>query len=221
MLNKISKRDYRQRAHSNPFKDLDVEIPTNPQEVDWTKYFANGSKPEFLDIGCGYGRFMFESAKIHKDNILGLEIREKVYEYVKNIIKQENLINVGVIKTNALLFLPNFFEEKSLKKVFVLFPDPHFKKRKQKGRVICCQMMNILEYILEDKGRLYISTDVKELFSDMVETVLKSGFFTRLSEEEAIKDDLYEVTYKNTDEALRAGVKSGHTFGAIFIKNKN
>lgn len=218
MSNKISKRDYRQRAHTNPFKDLDVEIPKNPSEVDWKKYFENGQQPDFLDIGCGYGRFMFESAKIHTENILGLEIRDKVFDYVEDMIKQENYKNVGVIKTNALLFLPNFFEKGTLKKIFVLFPDPHFKKRKQKGRVICPQMMNILEYILEDTGRLYISTDVKELYADMIQTVLDCDFFELMSESESIKDDLFEMTYKNTDEALRAGVKSGHTFGAIFVK---
>lgn len=220
MTNKISKRDYRQRAHTNPFKDLDVEIPKNPSEVHWSKYFENGQKADYLDIGCGYGRFMFECSKIHKENILGLEIRDKVHDYVKDMIIQEKYKNVGVIKTNALLFLPNFFDKGSLKKVFVLFPDPHFKKRKQKGRVICLQMMNILEYILEDTGRLYISTDVKDLYSDMVQTILESGFFELLPESEANKDNLYEMTYKNTDEALRAGVKSGHTFGAIFVKKQ-
>ncbi|EOB15042.1 methyltransferase-like protein [Nosema bombycis CQ1] len=79
-------------------------------------------------------------------------------------------------------------------------------------------MMNILEFILSKDGRLYISTDVKDLFSDMEATILECGYFQKLSEEESSRDDLFEITYRKTDEALRAGVKSGHTFGAIFTK---
>lgn len=44
--------------------------------------------------------------------------------------------NVGVVRGNAMKFLPNYFERGQLKKIFFLFPDPHFKVRKHKSRII-------------------------------------------------------------------------------------
>lgn len=215
-MSEISKRDYRQRAHANPFKDSDITIPKNPSSIDWSKLFENGKFPTFLDIGCGYGKFIMDLSKKSTENVLGLEIRDKVTEYVKAKIIENNLTNCAIIKTNALLFLPNFFKKNSLKKVFVLFPDPHFKKRKQKGRVICRQMISTIEYILNDTGKLYISTDVELLFNDMRNVILESKLFREVQNKE--EDCLYTMTFKNTDEAFRAGVKTGKTFASIFEK---
>ena len=44
--------------------------------------------------------------------------------------------NISVIRSNAMKFLPNFFERDQLTKIFFLFPDPHFKARKHKARII-------------------------------------------------------------------------------------
>ena len=41
-----------------------------------------------------------------------------------------------------------------------------------------------------------------------------SGFFIEEKEHEA--DPLFNMCYKDTDEALRAGVKSGHTYGRVY-----
>lgn len=213
MAKNISKRDYRCHAHTNPFRDSQLGVPQSPSDVDWTKHFENGEEPTFLDIGCGYGKFLMETAqKYPTENVLGIEIRDKVYEYVRQ--KSEAIGNCGIIKSNALLFLPNYFRPNSLKKIFVLFPDPHFKKRKQKGRIICKQMMQVLKYLLRDDGDLYVSTDVKELYQDMCKTITESKCFSEKKEIE--QDELLEMCHKSTDEANRAGIKSGHTFGKVF-----
>lgn len=209
----VSKRDYRCHAHTNPFKDTLIELPSNPDSVCWDKHFDNGVQPTFIDIGCGYGKFLIETAQQYPDeNVLGLEIRDKVAEFVEQ--KTKDTPNCSVIKTNALLFLPNFFKQCTLKKVFVLFPDPHFKKRKQKCRIICRQTMQVLKYLLEKDGQLYISTDVENLFNDMCQVIEESGCFEEMKNPE--DELLFERCYKRTDEAARAGVKSGHTFGRVY-----
>jgi tRNA (guanine-N7-)-methyltransferase len=217
----VAKKNYRQRAHTNPFKDMNIDIPRNPQSIDWLRYFRVDRRPEFADIGCGYGRFLMGVAEqVPEICILGLEIRDKVHDYVKAVIEKKEIPNAGVMRTNALIFLPNIFGEDQLSKIFILFPDPHFKKRKQKGRVVCRQMLDVYVYILRSGGRLYISTDVKELYDGMVETVGTCEYFHELTEEEKENDELYEMTFRSTDEALRAGAKTGHTFATIFEMDK-
>lgn len=213
MNKNISKKDYRCHAHTNAFKDNMADIPETPEDVNWSNYFINNKQPTFIDIGCGYGKFLMKTAEIYsEENVLGLEIRQKVYEFVNK--KTEEMDNCSVIRTNALFFLPNYFKKNSLKKIFVLFPDPHFKKKKQKGRVICKQMMGVFKYLLQEDGELYISTDVKDLFTDMCQVIEESNFF---KEDKNREDDvLFEMSYRGTDEAGRAGLKSGCTFGRVY-----
>ncbi|AFN84122.1 putative S-adenosylmethionine-dependent [Encephalitozoon romaleae SJ-2008] len=221
-LKNIKKGLYRQRAHANPFKDSNIVIPPNPQSVDWASYFEINRRPDFVDIGCGYGKFLMKVAEKNPGrNVLGLEIRDKVCAYVRANIENLRIPNAGVMRTNALIFLPNIFSGGQLSKIFILFPDPHFKKRKQKGRIVCQQMMEVYEYLLRNEGRLYISTDVEDLFDYMVDVILAHKGFEPLSEEEMNKDPLFYMISKDTDEALRAGVKTGKVFSKVFEIKKD
>jgi tRNA (guanine-N7-)-methyltransferase len=85
---------------------------------------------------------------------LGLEIREKVVEYVSNRILTERreegqAKNIAVLRTNAMKFLPNYFKKGQLKKMFFLFPDPHFKKQNQKRRIITFVLFFFLSNFVE------------------------------------------------------------------------
>lgn len=214
---KIGKKHFRCHAHTNTFKDTNILIPKSPDDINWGHHFKNGLSPEYVDIGCGYGKFLTQVAKIKPEiNILGMEIREKVVEYVKII--SSDLPNCDVVKTNGLIFLVNFFKSSSLSKIFILFPDPHFKKRKQKGRMVSRQTIRIFEYLLRKNGQVYISTDVHDLFKDMCAAFDESAAFQEIKVE---NDKIFEMCYKDTDEAHRAGVKSGKTFGRIYEVIKN
>lgn len=225
---KLKKSNFRCKAHTSSFKVIGLFIPPNPDAINWNDYFSNGQPPNSIDIGCGYGRFLFKASKILDHNILGIEIRKKVYEYSMLKKQKENIGNVGLMNTNALLFLQNIVKKNSLNNIFILFPDPHFKKSKQKGRIICKQSIKIFVYLLKLDGKLYISTDIKELYIYMKNIILESNSFIENDQAyEKINDniiynnnDLFELTYKGTDEASRAGVKTGEVYASIFSKIK-
>ena len=65
-------------------------------------------------------------------------------------------------------YLPCFFEKGQLEKMFFLFPDPHFKKSKHKWRIINQTLLAEYAYVLKvGVGRIYIATDVHDLFEWM------------------------------------------------------
>lgn len=74
--------------------------------------------------------------------MLGIEIRDKVVEYVQDRIERlrkehpGQYGNIAVEQTNAMKYLPNYFAKGQLKKMFFLFPDPHFKKSNHRRRII-------------------------------------------------------------------------------------
>lgn len=218
------KSDYRSRAHCNPFMEENMEIFDSPDSISWKNYYKTNEQPVFLDIGCGYGKFLIELANENTTkNICGIEIRKKIAEYVNKrieVLRENNneCHNAHVFNTNALIFLPNFFAGNSIEKIFILFPDPQFKKKKHKARIVCLQMIPMYHFLLKMNGRIYISTDVEELFVSMVESFKGFECFKRLCEEECNSDQLFKKTFTRTDESFRAAVKTGCTFAAIFEK---
>ena len=66
--------------------------------------------------------------------------------------------------TNAMKFLPQYFPKSSLSKIFLCFPDPHFKARKHKARIVSRQLCAEYAYVLKRGGGIvYTITDVEEL----------------------------------------------------------
>jgi len=153
------KRFYRQRAHSNPLSDHDFDYPASPEDMDWSPYFEeffqkhesdqNVSKNvEFLDIGCGYGGLLITLSSLYPETLmLGMEIRVKVADFVQDRIQalrqQEpgKYLNIACLRTNAMKYLPNYFQKHQLSKMFFLYPDPHFKQKKHKWRIITSNLL--------------------------------------------------------------------------------
>ena len=156
MIRKVSmpkKNKHRMRAHINPFNELNMPHPKNPEfaqwhlhfpsffgmvennkdhmvvntrkfQIDYENKFENPKKmlPTILDIGCGYGGLMFALTKHFPDNlILGQEIRDKLANFVAkkaNTIRinsgYKECMNVGVVRTNTMKTLHNYFERDSV-----------------------------------------------------------------------------------------------------------
>lgn len=108
----------------------------------------------------------------------GMEIRVSVTQYVADRIAHARQVeaalpvdapdaraggmqNVSVIRANSMKHMPNFFSKGQLSKVFFLFPDPHFKTRKQKARIITTALLAEYAFVLRPGGICYTVTDVK------------------------------------------------------------
>jgi tRNA (guanine-N7-)-methyltransferase len=217
------KRFHRQRAHCNPFSDHNLEYPLSPECFDLEEHFEAKSPVEMVDVGCGYGGLLFKVSQIYMDsNVLGMEIRKKLVEYVKlkihaRRVNEGTCRNISVVRTNAMKFIQNYIEKGAVKKMFILFPDPQFKKKKQKGRIVSKQMLDIYRYLLKEDGRVYISTDVQELFEYMVGCFEKHPLFARVPETEAMEDPLFDVIIEETEESRKADMKGGSKHRAIFV----
>ena len=230
------KRYYRQRAHSNPFSDHQLEYPVSPQDIDWSKlypYYKNAEngqmtkKVTIADIGCGFGGLMIDlSPAFPEDLILGMEIRVQVTNYVEdriialrnNTASKHGFQNINVLRGNAMKFLPNFFEKGQLSKMFFCFPDPHFKQRKHKARIITNTLLSEYAYVLKEGGVVYTITDVKDLHEWMVKHLEEHPLFERLSKEWEENDECVKIMRNATEEGKKVERKKGDKFVACFTR---
>ncbi|OKL59987.1 tRNA (guanine-N(7)-)-methyltransferase [Talaromyces atroroseus] len=70
--------------------------------------------------------------------------------------------NISALRANTMKFLPRFFRRHQLSKIFICFPDPHFKARKHKARIISSSLNAEYAFVLKPGGFLYTITDVEE-----------------------------------------------------------
>lgn len=233
------KKFYRQRAHSNPFSDHALEYPRRPDDMGWEKFYPEFVDPEsgkltqrveIADIGCGYGGLMIDLSPLLPEKlILGMEIRVQVTNYVEDRIialRQKNLStkgyqNINVIRGNAMKFLPNFFHKAQLEKMFFCFPDPHFKQRKHKARIITNTLLSEYAYVLKDGGIIYTITDVLDLHEWMVKHLDQHPLFERLSKEWEDEDPCVGVMRISTEEGKKVERNKGDKYVACFRRLAN
>jgi len=223
------KRDFRQRAHCNPLSDRHIPYPLNSDVIDWSDVYpilkdpacpiAEPRSPTILDIGCGYGGMSFAAGKECPDKlVLGFEIRCVVTTYVETKIEalrsRGEAQNVAVQYANTMRTLMRYLKPHSVEKIFVLFPDPHFKKRKAKWRIISSQLMDEYAYIMKEGGLFYLVTDVLDYFNYAEPIISQHPLFEEIPDPSA--DKLFQIAHTATEESQKVDRNNGKKYGAVF-----
>ncbi|MBN4077324.1 tRNA (guanosine(46)-N7)-methyltransferase TrmB [Sulfobacillus acidophilus] len=138
------------------------EIAKNPPK--WEDIFSQ-KKPLELEIGTGRPHFLFERAKsISKHNIVGIEYKEQWIKQALRKIKRENIKNVHAIHGDAWILIPKLFEKNSISAIFLNFPDPWWKKRHQKRRILNANFVDLLVKKMKKDAIFFFQTDVFQIF---------------------------------------------------------
>ena len=168
------------RQHVNPlsrFHQLPRPLPP-PAEL-----FANPELPLMLDIGCARGRFLLDLAPLQSDhNHLGVEIRRPLVEAAEAERIAAGLTNLHFLFCNANVSLEDWLAALPagrLRRVSIQFPDPWFKTRHHKRRVLQPPLLRAIAAALPVGGELFLQSDVEAVIAPMVALCEASGCFAR------------------------------------------
>jgi tRNA (guanine-N7-)-methyltransferase len=168
------------RQHVNPlsrYHQLPRPLPP-PEEL-----FDDPSLPLHLDIGCARGRFLLALARCQPGrNHLGLEIRRPLVEAAEAQRRAEALPNLRFLLANANVSLPAWLASLPagrLALVTLQFPDPWFKKKHHKRRVLQPPLLLALAAAMAPGTELFLQSDVPAVIEPMVALVEASGGFER------------------------------------------
>ena len=215
------KRFFRSRAHCNPLSHNDAApYPRVPSSLDWAALYpardANlGNKVAFLDVGCGFGGLCVALSILAPDKLtLALEIRPKVAEFVSRRIDSlrrqhpGSYQNAACMRYNAMINLPNLIPKSSLEKLFFCFPDPPFKTKNHRRRIVSEALLAEYAYALKMGGLLYAITDVGELHKWHVARLEAHACFERVDIDD---DDAYVAAItQTTEEGKKVARQGGH-----------
>lgn len=171
----------RVHQHVNPLSPFYRQVP---KPVDIEAVFADPDRPLLLDIGSARGRFLLRMADAEPQwNYLGVEIRHPLVDEANRIAGEEGLTNLHYAFCNAMLWLERLIGSLPpgiLKAVTIQFPDPWFKKKHAKRRMVNKEMVDTIANHLASNGRVFVQTDIEFLAEEMFELFRRD---TRFREE--------------------------------------
>jgi tRNA (guanine-N7-)-methyltransferase len=116
-----------------------------------------------LEIGTGRGMFLFERVRRSPNSyVLGIEIKKKWAYKVSQRCEREGIDRARIMTGDARSILSRIRPAESVSRIFLHFPDPWWKKRHIKRRILSRDLLDDFLRLLKPGGELFIQTDVEE-----------------------------------------------------------
>lgn len=136
--------------------------------LNWHQVYARPDQPLHLDLGCGKGQFLLQMAQQTPNwNFLGIEIRQPLVTQASHRQAALGLQNLYFLFGNANCSLLKLLQPRALQGVTIQFPDPWFKHRHQKRRLVQPQLVAELATCLASGGYLLLQSDVEAVAIEM------------------------------------------------------
>jgi len=129
----------------------------------WKDYFGN-TNPIILELGCGKGEYTTGMAgMLPSGNFIGIDIKgSRIWTGAREALNN-NLDNVVFIRTRIEL-ISSFFSREEVMEIWLTFPDPQLKKRRNKKRLTGARFLNSYRDFLINNGVINLKTDNAQLF---------------------------------------------------------
>ncbi len=143
--------------------------------IDIENWFGN-SKPIYLEIGCGKGKFACEYAAAHPEvNVIAVEKSANVIVIACEMAKAMGLDNLKFINGSAE-YLERFLPENLVAGIFLNFSCPFPKKAYASHRLTHVRFLEIYKKLMKDGAEIHQKTDNMHFFEFSLEQFSQSGF---------------------------------------------
>jgi tRNA (guanine-N7-)-methyltransferase len=149
------------RQHVNPLKSDLLDIADVPRvEVEPGRALE-------VELGAAEAHFLIDRARVDPaTRFVGVEIRRELVAAVNAACAADGPSNVGSVFANMSVDMGRLFADGSVRRFFLNFPDPWFKSRQHKRRVIGPGLIAEIGRALAVGGELYVQTDIFALGLD-------------------------------------------------------
>lgn len=203
------------RQHVNPFSIIYREPPVLP---DWSEIYRDLSLPIHLDIGSAGGRFLLEMAQHDRDwNYLGIEIRQALVHHANQQRDKAGVTNLDYVFGNintALGTLLASLPAGKLQRISIQYPDPCFKNRHAKRRVVQPELVIEIAQYLPSGGEVFLQSDLEWVAQEMCDRFSEHPAFEQ-AQAEWIEPNPLGVSTEREVSTLSKGLP---VHRAIFVR---
>ena len=155
-----------------------------PYKGKWREAFFRNDRPIVAELGCGKGEYSVGLAqRFPENNFVGVDIKGARFWRGAKTALEEGLDNVAFVRTQIEL-IEHIFDRDEVDEIWITFPDPQIKPRREKHRLTNPTFLKRYKRILKESGTLNLKTDSEFLFG------YTQGLLTGLGK---------EVTYAHQD----------------------
>jgi tRNA (guanine-N7-)-methyltransferase len=148
------------RQHVNPLKSNFFRIELAPLDLP-------AGRPVEVELGSAEAYFLMErAAETPERSYVGIEIRRDMVELANRESAQRGLAQVRSVFANMSVDLPRLFRSGSVNRFFINFPDPWFKQRQRKRRVLDEALVDQMLPLLTRDGEIHVATDIFDIALD-------------------------------------------------------
>lgn len=146
-----------------------------PDILPLDKIFGNNN-PVHLEIGCGKGKFVCETARLNPDvNFIAVEKISNVLIEALERTKEEKIHYVYYLNCAAEV-LQRYFEEGAISRIYLNFSNPLPKEGYKKQRLTHPRFLNIYRTLLKDGGEIFQKTDDYAFYLFSLESYKEAGY---------------------------------------------
>ncbi len=150
-------------------------IPENLESLRglWKEKF--GFKRICVEIGCGKGRFITESAKADPETLfIGIEREQNVFVMAAEKAVRDDIKNILFMDIDAANIC-SIFEKGEIDGIYLNFSDPWPKKKQAKRRLTHADFLAKYDEVLGDDGFVFFKTDNAALFEFSLNSMADYG----------------------------------------------
>ena len=148
------------RQHVNPLRADFLQINPAPLHLP-------ADRPIEVELGSAEAQFLMERAVEDPGrSYIGVEIRRDMVDASNHKAAQLGLAQVRSVFANISVDLPRLFPPASVSRFFINFPDPWFKQRQHKRRVVGQELVDQIEPLLSADGEIHVATDIFDIALD-------------------------------------------------------
>jgi len=130
--------------------------------------------PLEVEVGSGKGLFLQTAAAgTPEHDFLGVEVAHKYARFAASRLAKCRLSNAVMVDGDGLRLFSELLPAESLAAVHVYFPDPWWKARHHKRRVMTEAFIADIARTLVHGGKLHFWTDVEEYFQSTLELLAR------------------------------------------------
>jgi len=135
----------------------------------WNSKIFQNEFPIVLELACGKGEYSIGLARLHQDkNLIGFDIKGNRMWVGATKAKENSLNNVRFFRA-YIDHLDQFFAEKEIDEVWIIFPDPQLNKDRKK--LTSQKFLELYRPLLKPGARINLKTDSPELYEFTKEVI--------------------------------------------------
>lgn len=142
----------------------------------WNDLFFKNNNPIIIELGCGKGEYSIELAKLNPEkNFIGIDIKGARFWRGAKTAVDEGLNNIAFVRSQIEL-IDKIFSMGEVSEIWITFPDPQIKFKREKHRLINLKFINLYKNILVPNGIINLKTDSEFLHGYMLGLIKSTNF---------------------------------------------